>query len=307
MSTTSSWFTNEYVKASRIIYTPSMFARSSLIHLQETGTLTALKSHVSERQGLNSYLFFFVVKGRGTITYRGKERQITGGDGVFINCQFPYSQMSSDEDLWTLKWVHFYSVNLSAVYDKYIARGGDFAFHISKPDAVESMMNDIHRIAGGDSYIRDMELNAKLGELLAVLMEETVTEIHIPAGKSDTEDIKEKTSRKADVISVKNWLDQHYTEKITLDALASMFFINKFYLSKMFKEKYGITIHSYIRQLRITKAKGMLRFSGKSIEEIACECGMKDANYMGRIFRNYEGMSPGALKNQYCTNEKPIL
>ena len=46
------------VRSSRIIYTPSVFARSSLLHLQETGTLQALHPHKSERIGLHSCLFF---------------------------------------------------------------------------------------------------------------------------------------------------------------------------------------------------------------------------------------------------------
>lgn len=45
------------VSSNRIIYTPSTFARSSLIHLQETGTLQALYSHKSERLDLSSCLF----------------------------------------------------------------------------------------------------------------------------------------------------------------------------------------------------------------------------------------------------------
>ena len=55
------------VRSSRIIYTPSAFARSSLLHLQETGTLQALHPHKSERSGLHSCLFFTVLSGVGRL------------------------------------------------------------------------------------------------------------------------------------------------------------------------------------------------------------------------------------------------
>lgn len=60
-------FTNELVSSSRIIYTPSTFASSSLFYLQETGTLQAQAYHRSERSGLNSYLFYIVLSGSGTV------------------------------------------------------------------------------------------------------------------------------------------------------------------------------------------------------------------------------------------------
>ena len=59
-------FDGKLVHSQRIIYTPSPFARASLVHLQEVGTLQARSPHASTRQGLASYLFFMVESGSGT-------------------------------------------------------------------------------------------------------------------------------------------------------------------------------------------------------------------------------------------------
>ena len=74
-----------------IIYTPSTFARSSLIHLQETGTLQATHPHKNERNGLSSCLFFTVLRGSGKLTYDGETYALHSGDCVFIDCKKPYS------------------------------------------------------------------------------------------------------------------------------------------------------------------------------------------------------------------------
>ena len=55
--------TSPSVRSSRILYTPSPFARSSLLHLQEVGSLTAMKPHISKREKLHSYLCFVVEDG----------------------------------------------------------------------------------------------------------------------------------------------------------------------------------------------------------------------------------------------------
>ena len=62
-------FDGKLVHSQRIIYTPSPFARASLVHLQEVGTLQARSPHASTRQGLASYLFFMVESGSGTLEY----------------------------------------------------------------------------------------------------------------------------------------------------------------------------------------------------------------------------------------------
>lgn len=66
-----------------------------------------------------------------------------------------------------------------------------------------------------------------------------------------------------ELIEIKKHLDEHYAEKITLDDLAKRFFINKFYLSKIFKETYGTTVNNYLISKRITRAKQLLRFSDR--------------------------------------------
>ena len=58
------------VSSSRIIYTPSTFARTSLFHLQEVGSLTALHPHTSKRADLVSFLCFVVLSGGGRIEVR---------------------------------------------------------------------------------------------------------------------------------------------------------------------------------------------------------------------------------------------
>ena len=98
------------VQSSRILYTSSPFARSSLLHLQEVGSLTAIRPHTSKREKLQSYLCFMVEDGEGELVYEGKKYELRSGDVVFIDCRKAYSHstgMNLNEELWSLQWVHF--------------------------------------------------------------------------------------------------------------------------------------------------------------------------------------------------------
>ena len=82
---------SSFVSSSRIIYTPSTFARTSLLHLQEVGSLQAVHQHVSQREDLMSFLCFIVLSGEGELSYEEQTYQLGEGDCVFIDCRKAYS------------------------------------------------------------------------------------------------------------------------------------------------------------------------------------------------------------------------
>ena len=77
--------TSPIVSSKRILYTPTFFAKSALIYLQEIGSLQAEQPHTSSRTHLSSYLFFCVKSGFGELDYQGKKHKLTAGDCVFID------------------------------------------------------------------------------------------------------------------------------------------------------------------------------------------------------------------------------
>lgn len=313
------------VQSSRILYTPSPFARSSLLHLQEVGSLTAIKPHTSKREKLQSYLCFMVEDGEGELVYEGKKYELRRGDVVFIDCRKAYSHSTgnahsvdnnhsaTEKDggkLWSLRWCHFYGPSMPAIYAKYCERGGlpvirgvDASVDLARGADVargsdmargadvsqySTILTDIYTLASSSDYIRDMRINGKLNDLLTLLMESSWhREAHTNAPK------------KMDISSVKSFLDEHYKEKLSLEAVASHFFIDKHYLARLFKEQYGVTLVTYLQQVRITHAKRMLRFTDKSIEEIGLECGIGDLNYFSRVFKKLEGVSPSEFRRMW--------
>ena len=284
----SSLFTGSPVESNRILYTPSEFARTNLLHLQEIGQLQAKRPHTNSRSKLNSYLFFVVKEGSGTLHYDGKDYELNKDSIIFIDCYKPYSHTSS-EDLWALQWAHFYGPNMNGIYGKYVERGGKPCFKSSHLEEYVQLLEWLHNIAASNDYIKDMKIFEKLSALLTLLMEDSW---------ADTETQKH-LSGKRNLQDVKDYIDKHFTEKITLDELAELFYINKFYLTRVFKEQFGMSISQYIMQLRITMAKRNLRFTTLSIEEIAAQCGLEDANYFSRVFRKVEGVSPGEYRKQW--------
>ena len=273
---------NNIVETRRIQYTASKFAKESLIYLQETGFLKAIKKHTSYRSHMDSFLFFVVIEGNGELIYKNEVYELKKNDCVFIDCRNGYSHTS---DNWRIAWVHFNGFNVNNIYDKYLDRDGKCVFN-SLNNKYISSINTIFNIAESNSYIKDMDIYNELVSLLNNLMAETVYE-----------DLNR--NRKYDLDNIRQYLDDNYLNNISLEELSDTFYINKYYLTRAFKDKYGTTINNYILEKRITKSKELLRFTDSSIEDVALSCGIKDPNYFSRVFKKVEGITPKEYKKMW--------
>ena len=143
------------------------------------------------------------------------------------------------------------------------------------------ILRKLKTIASSDSYVRDMEINALLSQLLVLLMEDS--------WNPEDDTVKGK---RVQVMDVREYIDSNYATDITLDGLSAQFFINKTYLSEMFKEQYGVNLKDYLVSVRITEAKKLLRFTDKTTEEIATMVGINGAAYFSRMFKRVESVTP---------------
>ena len=90
-------------------------------------------------------------------------------------------------------------------------------------------------------------------------------------------------------------LNDHYKERVTLDALASLCGITKFHLAREFKRYTGQTVLSYLNTLRCERAS-LLISEGASVTEAAFACGFESLSYFSRTYKRLLGTSPKKAK-----------
>ena len=94
--------------------------------------------------------------------------------------------------------------------------------------------------------------------------------------------------------SIKNvllYLNNRYTDDITLDILAEKFYLSKYYLCRAFRKAVGLTIHEYICRKRLALVRE-LKVEGKSIGEAAMMAGFRDYSSFYRAYMKEYGASP---------------
>lgn len=93
-----------------------------------------------------------------------------------------------------------------------------------------------------------------------------------------------------------HYINENLTEDLSLEALQKRFFLNKFYLSHVFKEQTGFSIGDFVTVKRIIKAKELL-LSGVSASAAAQLSGFGDYSGFYRSFKKITGVSPKNYKN----------
>ena len=98
--------------------------------------------------------------------------------------------------------------------------------------------------------------------------------------------------------SVRKYIDDHYSERITMEDIAAFVSLSPSYLSVLFKEKMSMTVHDYLIRVRIEKSIELMSRRDLSIKQVMQMCGIESQSYYNRIFKKMIGITPGKYRNQ---------
>ena len=93
------------------------------------------------------------------------------------------------------------------------------------------------------------------------------------------------------------YIQDHLSEKLTLEQVAAHVHLSKSYLCRILKEELGCTFTEYANHLRVERSKAYLHRSAMTLSEIAYAVGFDDQSYFTRIFKRHVGMPPGKYRS----------
>lgn len=99
--------------------------------------------------------------------------------------------------------------------------------------------------------------------------------------------------------NVVRYLESHYRESFSLEALAEALSFNKSYLCTAFKKDTKITITDCLNLIRIRHAAELISYSESSMADVAKEAGFGSASHFNHVFRQYIGTTPSEVRKAY--------
>lgn len=89
-----------------------------------------------------------------------------------------------------------------------------------------------------------------------------------------------------------NYIYEHYNERLTVKKLAARVKLNSGYFGLLFKHETGLTVHQYIKKIRVRNAEILLQSGAHTVTEVADYCGYCDVIHFYREFKAVMGISP---------------
>jgi two-component system response regulator YesN len=100
------------------------------------------------------------------------------------------------------------------------------------------------------------------------------------------------------IAKAQKYIDERFTEELTLQSMADFIHVSKSYFSILFKKKTGQTFIDYLINLRIREAKRLLCQTEDKIYEVAEGAGFKDVKYFSKLFKKLTGLKPVEYRNK---------
>jgi len=110
------------------------------------------------------------------------------------------------------------------------------------------------------------------------------------------EEIKHMRRSDERMTEILNYIQSNY-KTVTLEKLSETFFLSKPYLSKYIKESTNTTFGDIVKQIRMDKAKNLLKGSGMIVENIAEQVGYENVEHFTRLFKKAYGITPVEFRN----------
>lgn len=104
--------------------------------------------------------------------------------------------------------------------------------------------------------------------------------------------------------AVKNYIDSHFQETLTLEQLAEAAHQNKFYVAHTFRESFGISPIRYLTERRVEESKSLLRMTNYPIGEVSVLSGFSSISVFCQTFKRITHMSPREYRRQAAESGK---
>ncbi|CAN5247519.1 AraC family transcriptional regulator [soil metagenome] len=225
-----------------------------------------------------------IERGADVFDYRGAERIAAAGDIMLINPSEVHTGHAIDENGWTFRIMYVDPELMRKVRQEITGKTSDIPFFsksVVRDDATAQRILRLHRALENSTSHLERE------SLFLLAMTQLVSR-HADS-KSN---IRKTGNEHAAVARAREYFHANACQNITLEELANIAFLSPFHLLRVFREETGITPHAYQTQIRIERAKRLLR-DGFSITQTALATGFFDQSHFSKQFKRYVGISPG--------------
>jgi len=257
------------------------------IFREEAFAMPALHFH-------NEYEIYYLYEGNRQYVIDNKYYDLSKGSLAFINKQEAHKTLSTPVPTHERILIEFHEAHFSEFLFS--------VFGLSLADFFNANCGVIHLDEVGQNHIENlfwqMQQEFQTAEFayersIMLRISEIILYIHRLNSNHRVRLVTSPQSDKKRLIEeIRSYIASPEGRFSDLTEISAKFYLNKSYLSRIYKEITGLTVHEYINIRRIKYSQNLLINSTKSVEEIAIESGFQSLTYFERVFRKHTDTSP---------------
>ncbi len=239
---------------------------------------------------------FYVLSGSGAFVAEGSEFSVCKDDMVIINPHVEHTEKSWNASpmeyiVLGIEGLTFSFDNIAAARDGmsvHTVSGAIYKYSIHNPN-VYAYLN----IMLEEAVHKQENYETVCQNLLEVLLVCMLRHDNLSVVQSG------KTVLNRECTQIKNYLDSNYSENITLDTLADITHMNKYYMAHAFTKYTGLSPINYLLKRRIQEGKNLLESTTHSIAQISEMLGFSSQSYFSQAFKKATGKTPIQHRSEY--------
>ena len=270
------------------IYTPTQEALSCLLYPICIGHFTYCPGYVLNRKSYDSLLIMHVKSGSCTVHASGTDTVMSAGSTVLINCYEAHGYESVDG--WEADWLHIDGTAAPKYYDFLSKKYGCAAPVLDRePFGLAALVTAFTR--------QNIPAEASMSMLITGMLADFANSENDADSRNNFERTDDLSGSGNDPISsVTSYINSHFTEELSVDELASLAGLSRFYFIRLFKKRTGCTPHEYLVNTRLNHAKYLLKNTNLTIKEICFASGFADESRFCTCFRDCVGVRPSEYR-----------
>lgn len=236
---------------------------------------------------------FYIVKGTGRFRINDKTIQVKENDLIIINPNVPHTELGQQQNT-PFEYITLGINGLQFLYGEQIH---PYDYSLLDFAQNETEIRFYLQMLLKEVQNKEENFEAVCQNLLEILIFHLVRQSRQQLSFAPT---KKATK---ECLFIEQYLDEHFSENISLETLSNLTFMNKYYLVHAFKNYKGKSPIKYLIEKRIAEAKHLLETTDYSIVKIAQAVGFSSQSYFSQTFRKETGISP----NQYRKSKNAVL
>ncbi|WP_322923685.1 AraC family transcriptional regulator [Paenibacillus campi] len=237
----------------------------------------------------DAYILHYIHAGTGLFRLADTEYQLSAGDGFLISPATVVHYEADATEPWVYSWIGFRGLYARTLMERAQLTPTEPVYRM--PAGMPHTLGNFYELLLDTSAQPAGDIRAQ--SILYSIMYELSARLPMPERSAARSRSKEMHIRQAI-----EYIENSYSQKITILDISRSVGLDRTYLSSLFKERFGVSLQAFMLEYRMNRALELLHHTSLSVGEVSRSVGYDDPFLFSKMFKKLKGMSPKKLRNE---------